>query len=201
MGNPRPQDKTPWGGTWDFHSPPALPASFLAVSRLTCHGDLGAPFLSANWPPRAPLSRLRSNDVSSRGPSRGLLQDHVSVSQSAFSRNKSPGIYYWGKKNGSCAYEAREVPSPEDWIDRLHPKRACVSGLVQKQDEYWCPSLKVITQKELSPPQGRGRLFVLCRPSVSLMVSTSRMGSIPHREGKLINSTGSYTHRIQNPPE
>ena len=25
-------------------------------------------------------------------------QDHVSVSQSAFSRNKSPGIYYWGGK-------------------------------------------------------------------------------------------------------
>lgn len=165
-----------------------------------CHGDLGALFLSANWPPCAWLSRLRSNDISSRGPSRGLLQDHVSVSQHSPEINLQ-GFIIGGKKNSPCAYEAREVPSPEDWIDRLHPKRACVSGLVQKRDDYWCPSLKVIMQKELSPPQDRGSLFGLCRPSVSLMVSTSRMGSIPHREGKLINSTGSYTHHIQNPPE
>ena len=111
------------------------------------------------------------------------------------------GFIIGRKKKIHVLMEPEKFPAPQSELTDYIPREPVFRVWYKSKMNTDVPGLKVITQKELSPPQGGGSLFVLCRPSVGLMVSTSRMGSVPHRERKLIDFTGSYTHRIQNHPE
>ena len=105
------------------------------------------------------------------------------------------------KKKIHVPMEPEKFPAPQSELTDYTPREPVFQVWYKSKMNTDVPGLRVITQKELSPPQGGDSLFVLCRPSVGLMVSTSRMGSVPHTERKLIDFTGSYTHRIQNHPE